>query len=51
MSEAAATITQSWGEGADVDLDAEARRLDHAVLGRWSWDWTSMSALRRWPNR
>lgn len=34
MSEAAATITQSWGEGADVDLDAEARRLTMRVLGR-----------------
>ncbi len=34
MSEAADTIAQSWGDRADVDLDAEARRLTMRVLGR-----------------
>lgn len=34
MSEAAATIARSWGEGVEVDLDAEARRLTMRVLGR-----------------
>jgi cytochrome P450 len=34
MSEAATTISQSWGDGAEIDLDAEARRLTMRVLGR-----------------
>jgi cytochrome P450 len=34
MSESAAAISRSWGEGAAVDLDAEARRLTMRVLGR-----------------
>jgi cytochrome P450 len=34
MSEAAGLIAQGWGEGAEVDLDAEARRLTMRVLGR-----------------
>ncbi|OBB98546.1 cytochrome P450 [Mycobacterium sp. 852002-40037_SCH5390672] len=34
MSEAAATIARDWGEEAEIDLDAEARRLTMRVLGR-----------------
>ena len=34
MSEVAAMIVRGWGEGAEVDLDAEARRLTMRVLGR-----------------
>lgn len=34
MCEVAATIAQSWGEAAEIDLDAEARRLTMRVLGR-----------------
>ncbi len=34
MSEVAAMIARGWGEGAEVDLDAEARRLTMRVLGR-----------------
>jgi cytochrome P450 len=34
MSEAAAMIARSWGEGANIDLDTEARRLTMRVLGR-----------------
>ncbi len=34
MSEVAAMIARGWGEGADIDLDAEARRLTMRVLGR-----------------
>ncbi len=34
MSGAAATISGSWPDGAQIDLDAEARRLTMRVLGR-----------------
>jgi cytochrome P450 len=34
MSEVAAMIARGWREGAEVDLDAEARRLTMRVLGR-----------------
>lgn len=34
MVDAAATIAGDWGDGADIDLDAEARRLTMRVLGR-----------------
>ncbi len=34
MSDAAAMLAQGWGESADIDLDAEARRLTMRVLGR-----------------
>ncbi len=34
MSEVAAMIAQGWGDAAEVDLDAQARRLTMRVLGR-----------------
>ncbi|MFL0292930.1 cytochrome P450 [Mycobacterium sp. SMC-18] len=34
MSDAAAAISNSWPDGAQLDLDAEARRLTMRVLGR-----------------
>ncbi|WP_179473805.1 cytochrome P450 [Mycolicibacterium vinylchloridicum] len=34
MAEVAEMIAQSWGDGASVDLDLEARRLTMRVLGR-----------------
>lgn len=34
MSQAAAAISDSWGTEAEIDLDAEARRLTMRVLGR-----------------
>jgi cytochrome P450 len=34
MSEAAAAISQGWGDGSEIDLDAEARKLTMRVLGR-----------------
>ena len=34
MAEAAAMIARGWGDGANIDLDTEARRLTMRVLGR-----------------
>ena len=34
MAQAAEMVSESWGEGAEVDLDAECRRLTLRVLGR-----------------
>ena len=34
MSEASAMIARGWPDGADIDLDIEARRLTMRVLGR-----------------
>lgn len=34
MAEAAAMISRGWGDGTNIDLDTEARRLTMRVLGR-----------------